>query len=248
MAGQDFARVEASREAGRGDGAWGASAGALAFGIGLALGLAAGWGAASALLRGGGASDAEQARQADRIAALEKRIAERDDEIKALKEKLARLSQPDRQVGELTFYSELPAEPVTPAPLPGEPAAPSRGAEGRARAAHPSPQEKDMLAGIIQREIARDDARKPQPAHGAWRVQAASFRARADAEALVRRLAEQGFHASIRDARRASGERWHRVMLGPWRTRGEAERAASRLKAKAGLRGIIVRERADARR
>jgi DedD protein len=63
---------------------------------------------------------------------------------------------------------------------------------------------------------------------GQWLVQLGSFGDAANAQQLARRVGEFGHDAAVSDVK-ASGKVMHRVRLGPYATRGEAEAVTSSL-------------------
>ncbi|MDX8401388.1 MAG: SPOR domain-containing protein [Mariprofundaceae bacterium] len=237
MAGRDFARIEARR-----DEAPHRGVARLLVVAGLAAALAAGYWLGGS--RAGPETDADLARLQARLTELKAVIEARDAEIERLKKEIARLSSPSARLGDLTFYHELPAEPVIPAPLPEETAAPPVSPAGPPDVPENAHLAKgaDLLAGIIRRERMR---RPEEPGGSVSWVQAASFRARSDAEKLCDRLAGKGFRARIRLVRASFGERWHRVMLGPWSSAGEARQMIARLRREMNLDGLIVKGGAD---
>lgn len=140
---------------------------------------------------------------------------------------------PVRSFGEdrLLFFEELVNEPVKPAPL-SEPSSP-----GQRKA-------KDEIADIIEHppapvQPAQDISAPPVPLVGRWVVQAASFRKREDADALAARIKHKGFRVFIRQADLGTRGVWHRVYLGPFPARRQAEEARERLYRELGLRGFV---------
>lgn len=74
------------------------------------------------------------------------------------------------------------------------------------------------------------DLKSPPKAINRYLVQAGSFRQRADADALKATLNLNGFDATIELARLESGEVWHRVMVGPFKTEALATENKKSLK------------------
>ena len=70
-------------------------------------------------------------------------------------------------------------------------------------------------------------------------LQAGSFRSYADADRLKANLAFQGLESRIDVSEKDSGT-WHRVRLGPYDSRREADRIKSRL-ARLNVNSIILR-------
>jgi len=73
-------------------------------------------------------------------------------------------------------------------------------------------------------------------------LQVASFVSFEDARKLMVRLHSKGFPASIEAADLGSKGVWHRVLVGPYPSRSEAESAASRLKSEAKLSALVRRQ------
>ena len=79
------------------------------------------------------------------------------------------------------------------------------------------------------------------PVGGGFRVQVGSFRSRNEADRLRASLALNGFESRILTRDTASGT-WHRVMLGPFSGRADAEEAKARVSASRGIDARIVPE------
>jgi len=87
---------------------------------------------------------------------------------------------------------------------------------------------------------ARDGA---EPAGGAgrvWTVQVSSFRSRALAEELRGRLAGQGFDAYLMSVTSEDGSVRHRVRVGAFTTRAEADHAAGELRAERNVNPFVT--------
>ncbi|MEE4281440.1 MAG: SPOR domain-containing protein [Pseudomonadales bacterium] len=69
-----------------------------------------------------------------------------------------------------------------------------------------------------------------------WHIQAASFREKADADALRARLLLDNLPATT-EVSSANGSQWHRVVLGPFARRVDANRAMTRLREQ-GISGM----------
>jgi len=69
-----------------------------------------------------------------------------------------------------------------------------------------------------------------------WHIQAASFREKADAEVLRARLLLENLPATT-EGSQANGSQWHRVVLGPFARRVDANRAMTRLREQ-GISGM----------
>ncbi len=172
------------------------------------------------------------------IAKLQAALQESRHEAAELKKRLAAIREQAPELGELTFYHDLPAAPVEPTPLPSPATAPGAGSKVQARSTEtPGIQARDPLAGIIEHEIRRE-----QPAErSVYRVQAGSFRTRQEADELRRRLIREGIAATVREVSLDARGRWFRVYTNPVETRHEAETMRQRLLDRLGIHGLIVR-------
>lgn len=150
------------------------------------------------------------------------------------------------------FYNLLPKQEVVvdePAPPPPKEAPPARPAPTpatpAARSASPRTPPVPAAPPAAPREPAASAASAAAPAAsapaGRYRIQAGAFRERGDADRLRASLILEGMDSHIRTSRTGDGI-WHRVMVGPYEDRAEAERTSVRLRASRGLDGRIVRE------
>jgi len=150
------------------------------------------------------------------------------------------------KVGDLQFYKDLPSQSVMPAPMRDSEIA-SKAAAARAAVAKPAtsghaqshvPEEasSQMLATIIGREMQRSPK-------GEFRIQAGSFRSLADAKPLKQRLHAAGFTSFIEAADLGEKGVWQRVYVGPFESRGAAEKAKRNLRDKLKISGLLVRKK-----
>ena len=150
------------------------------------------------------------------------------------------------KVGELQFYKDLPNQRVMPAPMKdseiernsavsgsaqGQPAATGHTASHVAEEAS-----SQMLASIIGREMQR--APKAE-----FRVQAGSFRNLSDAKALKQRLHAAGLSSFIEAVDLGGKGVWQRVYVGPFKSRGDAEKAKRNLRNKLKISGLLIRNK-----
>lgn len=63
-------------------------------------------------------------------------------------------------------------------------------------------------------------------------LQAASFRHRDDADAMRARLLLEGMQVAVNPVPRPAGGTWHRVLVGPFETKRDMQRALSQLRTK----------------
>jgi DedD protein len=88
---------------------------------------------------------------------------------------------------------------------------------------------------------ATQSAASASPPSGLWVVQLGSFGDAENAERLASRVSEYGYDAAVSDVK-TSGKVLHRVRLGPYATRGEAEAVTSSLSVH-GFVAQVVQDR-----
>jgi cell division septation protein DedD len=128
------------------------------------------------------------------------------------------------------------AEPAPPAARP--PPAPERAAPEKAVAETAPPARGAPAPG---RPPPAPAAPAPAPAEPQlWTVQVSSFRSRALADELRGRLAGRGFDAYVVSISGEEGRVRHRVRVGSFPTRGEAERVAQDLRSERNLNPFVT--------
>lgn len=168
---------------------------------------------------------------------------------------------PDKSadVIEPKFYRDLVEEeeenerPIEPIKLPEakktapKPARPPAAAPPEARLpkeARKSPRKKASAETPARkpekRAAANPRAPKPWTAGSGYAVQVASVRKFDEALRIVRRLRSAGFQAYIRNVDLGARGRWHRVRVGRYRDRAEAQKALSEIKGRTNFRGARV--------
>ncbi len=189
------------------------------------------------------------------------------DEIARQKKELAKLKKNaakkggkpgQTEVGELTFYNDLPRQAVTPAPLSGTEEAAAAGGHRKpssARVAEHSAKPSAGHAGgepdvgrIIQQTMKEEPPRAHAPApsaarDGDWRVQVGSYQRREDAEALASRARGQGFPATVEQTMVPNLGMWFRVYVGPYASREAARAAQARVRDAMHISGLLLRGR-----
>lgn len=173
------------------------------------------------------------------LEAQEKRITELELKLAASleREKPAAKKAAADQVGDLTFYSELPKQEVMPSPLgdTGPAARQSKGAESfevRAPITRASNRAVEKKAGND------GDANTLT----SYRLQVGSFIRRSDAEVLLNRMASAGVKAMISEAEVTGLGTRYRVYTGPHLGMAEAEGAKSLVQEKLNIKGLLLRE------
>jgi cell division septation protein DedD len=148
----------------------------------------------------------------------------------------------------------VPHDPPTPAPAPAAVDAPARPASPprpvavprmppvaraepveRTPPAAPAPPAAAPAAKVVAPEPLREDA----PGR-AWTVQVSSFRSRALADELRGRLAAKGFDSYLVSLTTEDGRVRHRVRVGGFATRAEAERVAGDLRGERDLNPFVT--------
>jgi len=149
------------------------------------------------------------------------------------------------KVGDLHFYKDLPNQPVMPAPLTDAGAGHASGASAvpatkpaELQTEPPANESSRMMATIIGREIQRSQT-------GVYRIQAGSFRSGADALPLQKRLDGAGFQSFIDAVDLGEKGKWQRVYVGPFASKGAAEKAKRELKDRLKISGLLVKTKAE---
>ena len=142
---------------------------------------------------------------------------------------------------ELPLPAEEPPEDMAPEPVSataesqppppvdaGTPAAiqPSSGAEPAATAPAPA-------------QPVRESPPPAPAASGDWAIQVGRFSQRLNAQGLRDRLKKAGYAAFLREDKTDSGQSW-RVLVGPLKTRGDAEKIRDELASKRQLKGFVI--------
>jgi cell division protein FtsN len=144
----------------------------------------------------------------------------------------------------------VPHEAAPAPPVPVAPVAP-------AGEPHPSPPAAPVVKSLNPRKPVHEAAvapapeRRPPPAPAAatapdltaarpWTVQVSSFRSRALADELRGQLAAKGFDAYLVSVTTEEGRVRHRVRVGGFSTRAEAERVAGELRSERNLNPFVT--------
>ena len=185
------------------------------------------------------------------------------DEIARQKKELAKLKKNaakkggkpgQTEVGELTFYNDLPRQAVTPAPLSGTEEAAASGGHRKPSSAPAAKQSAKRAEGepdvgrIIQQTMKEEPPRAHAPApsaarDGDWRVQVGSYQRREDAEALASRARGKGFPATVEQTMVPNLGMWFRVYVGPYASREAARAAQARVRDAMHISGLLLRGR-----
>ena len=166
----------------------------------------------------------------------------------AAKERLPDVST--TQVGELTFYNELPKQSVDPAPLNGGSSS-TTSTDKRQPAAdrRESGSSEALLKSLIENELKQAGnkpatsgtaAKKPEASDERYYLQLASFQKRADAENFYPKVTAAGFQGVIKRVELAKLGTWYRVYAGPFASKPVAEKARKSFKEKLKITGLVV--------
>jgi len=192
-------------------------------------------------------------------ARLEKLLKEQRDEMTLLRQQAAkRAVQPEvstTQVGDLTFYNELPSQSVKPAPLH------AGDEEVKALATHtsaPSPSTlkmRQMIAKEMQQTSKQDHAPavskqtsdvvvmgKHKLQKQGFVLQVASFQKKSDAEVFLPKLTKHGFSPKIRRVKLANLGVWYRVYIVGYASREAANQAKNALKKSLNITSLVLKD------
>ncbi len=145
------------------------------------------------------------------------------------------------QVGELTFYNELPRQSVDPEPM-------QMNREQGVQSSKPVqsskeiPGSKTLLKQIIEQELSQKMNEKPADGAGEYYLQLASFQKQSDAESFFPKLAKSGLSGVIKRVELSKLGTWYRVYAGPFDSRATSEEARKRAKKSLSITGLIVKE------
>jgi len=181
------------------------------------------------------------------------------EQLKAQQEELSKLRAAAKQrlpqvstteVGELTFYNELPQQSVDPEPLTtNSDSANKTTSHGDSREAEEIPSEQ-LLKSLIEHELSQagqkpihSDAAAKEKLAGdeTYYLQLASFQKQSDAEAFIPKLDKAGFKGVIKRVELPKLGVWYRVYAGPFLTKQVTEKAKQGVKQKLKITGLVVK-------
>lgn len=237
MAGRDFAKVEApSRQNAKATKR--ASSGSNSTLVGVLTILGIGFFAGFLLGKENAAGKRVAPPDDPEKAALQETVKQQEVELKILQAQVDKLSQKDDKadkLGDLTFYSELPKQSVVPAPLT-EPDDKQIQAKMQPKAVSP---ETRAVPARAEPKPASAPVASAVAASGEYRVQTGSFRDVSDTATLVRKLNGIGLQASVTMVDLGSKGQWHRVYVGPFASKDDADRVQRLIKARLGINGLV---------
>lgn len=250
MAKRDFAQVQSPPKAENGH--------TSAIMVGLSLLLAAilafgGGYMVGSMQDSTGTLQAEKRTLQEQSGTQQKRIGELEKQLAVLQQqKNEAKKQASDQVGDLTFYSKLPKQKVTPPPLgdTGPPAVPEQHGENVDQYADiPPPQDHSRMPiappkpSATQKGVATTGTvQASQAALPKFSLQLASYARRSDAEALLVRMQKIGIKGSISEVNVAGTGVRYRVIAGPYAGMAEAEGVRATVRQKLGINPMLRRD------
>jgi len=197
------------------------------------------------------ATSAEKARLVEQLKAQQEELSKLRA---AAKQRLPEVST--TEVGELTFYNELPQQSVDPEPLTATTNT-KREATGKSESVEATTSSENLLKSLIENELkqAQKSASKSElkPVHvdssakasvageAIYYLQLASFQKKSDAELFYPKLGKAGFDGVIKRVELSKLGTWYRVYAGPFSTKELVEEAKQDVKQKLKITGLIVK-------
>ena len=145
------------------------------------------------------------------------------------------------QVGELTFYNELPKQSVDPEPMQVNREQGVQGTEP-GQNSEESTTSKTLFRQIIEQELNQKMSEKPAEVIGEYYLQLASFQKQSDAESFFPKLAKNGLPGVIKRVELSRLGTWYRVYAGPFDSKQASEEAKKRAKNSLNITGLIIKE------
>jgi len=242
VAKQDFAQVKSTTKPESGSGS-----GSVLNAIGIVIIAALCFGSGYWLGSSNGVQPGDSAGAGVVEAKLAKQVAENQlllAKNEALQDSLEQWKQKAQQdahsrVGDLSFYKELPKQPVMPAPMPATPAA--TGNHKPAGRSIPETQSEIVKSIKPLQPGSHGSVASQQQSRDVYRIQLASFRTQSDAMAVQQKLLQAGFSALIHKVDLGEKGRWYRIYAGPYHSKSVAEADVQKIGKKIKLKGFLVR-------
>ncbi len=174
--------------------------------------------------------------------ALMKKLEKQQQKIEAFKKEAAKAKQPEAttsQLGDLTFYTELPNQSITPEPLNASPKEASNHTQPKTQPVIDEQQTDLALTEKRLNAIIEQEMRKPIRQ---YRIQVASFKHMKDAKNFVQLLQKEDIAAEIQQVSLANIGVRYRVFTLPFEQRENALQAKEQIKNKFQVTGILVTE------
>jgi len=161
---------------------------------------------------------------------LQVKIEQLQEQVESLQERAKQGAH--TKLGALKFYQELPEQSVTPAPVAETRPAPARSME-HSTAEMPESPPVVAPASVV--------AGQKKPGEGAYKIQLASFRTRAEAAVMQQKLMKSGLSSFVRGVNLEGRGQWFRVYAGPYANKDVARAAVREIQKKMDIRGLLVR-------
>jgi cell division septation protein DedD len=153
------------------------------------------------------------------------------------------------QVGELTFYNELPQQSVDPAPMQANSVSTAQDtATVKEMEEIESTPSETLLKQIIEQELKQGADKKAAQVSpiasvkvGEYYLQLASFQKENEAKKFFPKLSKAGYTGTIKQVDLAERGTWYRVYAGPFTSKQASEEAKKDVKGKLNITGLIVK-------
>lgn len=173
--------------------------------------------------------------------ALMKKLEKQQQKIEVFKKEAAKTKQSEAatlQLGELTFYTELPNQSITPEPLTAkEPTSKSKHTK-----AHVIIDEQQTDLALTEKRLNAIIEQEMRTPTQQYRIQIASFKEDSDARKFVQQLQKEDVAAEVQQVSLANLGVRYRVLTTPFKQREHALRAKEHIKNKFHVTGILVTE------
>lgn len=274
MADRDFAQLQATARPPAATGVSGLRTGLLVFGI-VAVVIAG--------FVGGywlGSRQGHETAESEAKARLVAQVQEQKQELAALRKQQAEDKArakaevgalPNTDVGDLTFYTDLPKQPVKPEPLsqpvakptmtpaaaaamaaeakakvtkaakPAAPAVPAAPVPAKPAASAPAAGS-PAVGSVIRHELSGPPADSAAAVPAGYYVQVASFRDTQAAAPMRSRLAAIGLVSGLRRAEIPGRGTWYRLQVGPYGSPHDANAVRVDIEQKMHIKGLVVHE------
>jgi cell division protein FtsN len=174
--------------------------------------------------------------------ALMKKLEKQQQKIETFKKEATKAKQPEAttsQLGELTFYTELPNQSITPEPLNASPKEVSNPNKPKT---HPIIDEQQTDLALTEKRLNAIIAQEMRTPTQQYRIQIASFKHDKDAKNFVQLLQKENVAAEIQQVSLANIGIRYRVFTLPFDQRENALQAKEKIKDKFHVTGILVTE------
>lgn len=173
--------------------------------------------------------------------ALMKKLEKQQQKIEVFKKEAAKAKQSEAatlQLGELTFYTELPNQSITPEPLTAKDSA----SKAKHTKAHVIIDEQQTDLALTEKRLNAIIEQEMRTPTQQYRIQIASFKQDSDALKFVQQLQKEGVAAEVQQVSLANLGIRYRVLTTPFEQREHALRAKEDIKSKFHVTGILVTE------